>query len=97
MAGKEVETMKHFEDIWAAAEELQDTQKPEDRAEKLVGILQYLIDGSESSENPMPQETREELVSDFMFQVTGLFKDLNMNSAAALKKAINEAKIDKYG
>lgn len=82
--------MKHFENIWNAAEELQDKENPQERVNMLVNLLK-------GYHKDLTQEELEALISRFMFELTGLSKDLNINVAAALRKAIDDKKIDTYG
>jgi len=83
--------MKHFEELWNEAESLQKKAAPIKRMDALVSILENC-----KNNPPTSHEDVEEFMSNLLFEMAGLSKDMNVNVAAALNKAITDAKIDQY-
>ena len=82
--------MKHFEDIWTEAEGLQEKKEYRDRLNEIEQLIRDCIELPE-------QRNDERFMSELMFLMAGLSKDLNINVAAALKSAVDDKKIDTYG
>lgn len=83
--------MKHFEEMWNEAETLQKKGAPIDRMRLLAKMLEDC-----EKDPPKSHEDVEEFMSSLLFEMAGLSKDMNVNVAAALNKAITDAKIDQY-
>lgn len=79
----------HFEHIWNAAEDL-GTKFPQESIESIVKKIQETIDNIPQMAN-LPSR-QAEIVGEILFDLCAITNQLNINSAAALRWAIENRK-----
>lgn len=83
--------MKTLDVVWNEAEALVDPVPP---ASRIAHIEQLLKEWQLSTCEP---EECAELMGKILFELAGLSKEFNVNISAALRMAVDDAKIDKFG
>jgi hypothetical protein len=80
----------HFEDIWNAAEQL--GEQREDAAEIALSQLRATVDKLQSVDNLSSRQA--ELIGEALFDLCQITRHFNINSAAALRWAIENRKAE---
>jgi hypothetical protein len=90
--------MKHFEELWEEAEQL---QKDSMTLDSRLDSIRNLIEGWQKEHGygqltSIELENLQDLIGIILFELAGLSKDMKINVAAILNKRIEEEKIDLY-
>jgi hypothetical protein len=89
--------LKHFEDTWNESEaEVKSVLSTDNRVFEIKELLDSLLEEL-SKESEGNKENITAIYGEIIHQLTGISKDHKINSDYALKIAIENAKIDKYG